>query len=349
MKQFILVISLVCSLTSCIKKAPLNPEADIETFTIDKTFLTGDVVIDQANRKILLYLQPEAYKNGIVPKIVVSNGATISPASGDSLKFGLPISYTVTSQSGINRKSYDVVVVMVGSWTFNFEWWGLNDPNKYEFPYGDDGSQVWSSGNPGIAITGVDKRPDAYPMRSTTDGYLGTKAAEIVTLPGNDVSKMIGIKIFPGSLFLGNFNSSSAMTNPPAATEFGQPIVGHPIRFTGYYKYAPGPLFQDSDGNTVNSMTDRCAVYAILFNGPQRLNGSNIQTSNTIVARAVLPDQSAKGDFTRFDIPFDYTAGALPGNQLMLAIVASSSAEGAAYRGAIGSRLVVDSLRIIMQ
>ncbi|HTN45165.1 MAG TPA: PCMD domain-containing protein [Flavipsychrobacter sp.] len=347
MKKYWFIVLSLFTFAGCIKDAPLNPEADIERFVVDKDLLTADVIIDQANRKIQLHLKPDAFQNGFAPVLSLSTGAKVSPASGDSIRFDQPVYYTVTSQSGVNKKTYLVEIATVGFWTFNFENWGLQETSNYEFPLEDNGIQLWSSGNPGIALTGVDKRPDAYPMRSTTDGYNGTHAAEIITLKGNAVSELIGIKLFPGSLFLGTFNSSMALSNPPAATEFGQPYSGKPARFTGYYKYTPGAVFQDKDGNVINTETDKCALYAILYNGPARLNGTNIQTSEKIVAKAILADGSAQPDFTRFDIPFTYIPGAVAGNNLMVAIVASSSARGDLYRGAVGSRLVVDSLRII--
>lgn len=347
MRNTICFFSALILLGGCIKPAPQNPEADIESFTVADSLLSSAVVIDQANKKILLHLKPDAYKNGLAPVLTVSSGAMVHPASGDSIRFQQPVTYTVTSQSGVNKKVYTVEVVTIASWVFNFEKWGIQPTNQYEFPYDDNGAQVWSSGNPGIAMTGVDKKPDAYPMRSTTQGLHLTKAAEIVTLKGNAISELIGVKLFPGSLYLGNFNANFALTNPPAATEFGQPYIGQPKRFAGYYQYTPGSVFQEKDGTVNATETDKCTIYAILYNGPDKLNGTNIKTSNKIVARAMLADGTAKSGFTRFDIPFDYTGGATAGSQLMLAIVASSSADGENYRGAIGSRLVVDSLQII--
>lgn len=345
-RLFLFVIALSYCLQSCIKDAPLNPEADIEGFLLDSSATTANAVIDQASRKIYLYLKPEAYLNGVVPVLMVSHGATTLPASGDTIRFDQPVTYTVTSQSHANTKIYTVEVVSTGSWIFNFEKWGEHPDNRYEYPLEDDGVQLWSSGNPGIALSGVEKKPEAYPTRATSDGYLGSRAAEIITLKGTSISELVGIKIFPGSLFLGDFNSSVAFTNPPAATRFGQPYAGLPQYFTGYYKYMPGTDFQDKAGTVIPGKTDRCAIYAVLFNGPEKLDGTNVNTSERIVARAALADGSAKMDFTRFDIPFQYT-GVAPGNHLMLTIVASSSAEGDQYSGAIGSRLVVDSLRII--
>lgn len=346
MKNILYLIIAYFSVMSCIREAPLNPEADIEEFTIDAQFLSSSTIIDQANSKILIYLKSDAYQSGVAPSLKLSKGATVSPASGTLVNFSQPVFYTVKSESGENLKTYEVDVVEIGNWTFNFETWTENAQNKYEYPL-DNNVQLWSSGNPGAALAGVMQQADAYPTKSTINGLNGTKAAEMRTIPGTTLSEFLGIKLIPGSFFLGDFNANQALINPLAATEFGQPYFQLPEKFTGYYKYTPGATFQDQNGNAVSGQTDRFSLYAVLYNGPTRLNGTNINSSDKVLARAELPNTTAPGAFTRFDVPFVYKPGAVAGNNLMVAIVASSSYQGDQYRGAIGSKLTVDSLRII--
>jgi Putative carbohydrate metabolism domain len=351
MRQSILLSVLILCFGSCIKDAPANPEADIESFELDANLLTGQTFIDQANRKILLYLTKEAYETGITPILSVSKNAKVSPASGEKITFDgkNEITYTVTAEQHANQKTYKIQVVNVGDWNFKFEKWLQNNVDKYEYPIEDDLTSLWSSGNPGIALSGVPKDPLAYPTRSTNDGYLGTKAAEMLTIKGTPLSAIVGIYLYSGSLFIGNFNSSVVLTKPLAATEFGAPYVGLPARFTGYYKYNPGPAYQDEHQNILPDKVDECAIYAVLFEGPQRLDGTNINTSDRIIATARLNDGTAKTNFTKFDIPFVYKTGQTPAanKNLMLTIVASSSKDGDYYKGAIGSRLVVDNLSVI--
>ncbi len=333
--------------TSCIKKEPLNPEADIESFVIEPKYRTSETFIDQANNKITIYITSEAFQKGLSPQITTSKGALLSPASGDSVHFNGALKYTVTSQSGAYTKVYDLVVIHgIDGYEFGFEKWGQNPADKYQFPLEEDGTQVWSSGNPGAAIAGLPKDPSAYPTRSTTDRYSGQLAAEMGTIKGTPLTEFAGIRLIPGSLFYGNFNSQNALANPPLATEFGQPFQGIPLTFSGYYKYSPGPNFQDKAGNVVAGEADSCSIYAILFKGPGRLDGTNILTSDRILAKAVLKDKSAKANFTFFEIPFIYAVNADLSGDLMLAIVASASHKGDQYSGAIGSRLVVDQFII---
>ncbi len=348
-RLFATLFLCIVLMQGCIKDAPQNPEADIESVTVDPHLLTGNVFIDQINRTITLNLTNEAYDSGISPVLTLSRGASVKPASGTLIKFDgdQEIVYDVTSESGENTKRYTVKVVNIGHWDFAFQNWASHPTDKYEYPVEDAGLQLWSSGNPGVALSGVPARSDAYPTRSTTDGYLGTKAAELVTIKGTPLSELIGIRLYAGSLFLGNFNASQAMLNPLAATEFGEPYKGLPKSFTGYYKYSAGPDFINKAGQVQLGVKDKCSIYAVLFNGPDRLNATNIMNSDRIIARADLQDGSDKSSFTRFDIPFVYKQNAVISKNLMMAIVTSSSAEGDQYRGAIGSRLVVDSLRIV--
>ncbi|SHL46595.1 Putative carbohydrate metabolism domain-containing protein [Chitinophaga jiangningensis] len=338
--------------SSCIKDAPLSPEADIDSFIVDQDDLTGAVFIDEANSRVQLYLTQDAYENGIVPRVVAIPGATVEPANGDTLKFdqvtgaGLT-SYKITSQDGKYHKTYTVSVVNIGVWAWDFENWVVQDPSKYMYPIEPDSSVIWSSGNPGIALAGVQKDPKQYPLRDTTEPYHGQYCAVLETRGGTALSSLVGIKLFAGNFFLGVFDSRYGLSNPLASTQFGQPYRGRPKRFRGYYKYQPGPIYQDKAGKQVAGATDSCSIYAVLYGGTTRLDGTNIQTSDRIIAVAKLADASAKSVYTRFDLPFIYLKDVE--QQMMLAIVMSSSYKGDQYEGAIGSRLLVDSLQIIHQ
>jgi hypothetical protein len=212
MLKYSLFLLLPACFSSCIKDEPANPEADIETFEVSSQLLTSNTFIDQANAKITVYLTDAGYKKGIAPVITVSKGASVFPASGDSIHFDQPVQYKVTSQSGENTKTYTVIAVhAIKEYVFDFETWGSNSINKYEFPLEADGSQLWSSGNPGAALAGLPKEPQAFPMHSTTESYSGAKAVEMVTLKGTPLTELVGIHIIAGSIFYGNFNSLNAL------------------------------------------------------------------------------------------------------------------------------------------
>lgn len=350
------VAATVGALQSCIKDAPLNPEADIETFTLAPNQVTSDVFIDQTKSQIRLYLTDEAYQKGIAPVIKVSAGGHVSPASGDSIKFnGSSLNeYLVTSATGTKRK-YTVEVIQTGVWKFGFERWDTVSASgaswKYVNPLSDDGRNIWASGNIGIAITGVTDIND-FPLHVTTDAKDGKYAAVMETKPGNAISAWMGIHLFAGSMFVGNFVTDYLLENPLKCTQFGQFYGGIvPKSFTGDYKYQPGAQFIDKDAKPVPGQIDECSIYAVLYTGIERLDATNILTSDRVVATAVLADGTAKADWTHFDIPFVAVPGknVLPGQSLMLAIIASSSKEGDHYRGAVGSKLILDNVEIVHQ
>lgn len=343
-----LLAGCILLVSSCIKEEPPNPEADIERFLIDPAMLEADVYIDQSGRKIHLFLTKEAYFYGVVPEVITSPGAHVVPASGDSLYFHQPVYYTVTAADGTHQKTYEVVVSSNAHWTFGFERWAIHSSHKYETPEEEGYASFWGTGNPGIALAGVSKTPESYPTRSTLQSRSGTYAAELVTLTGTAFSNSLGIRLFAGSLFTGVFDLQNALVSPLEASQFGQPYhEGRPLRFTGYYQYQPGPSFQDKDGQLLPDIQDSCALYAVLFRGNERLNATNIHHSSRILARADIMDGSAKNAWTRFDVAFEYRADADLSGPWMLAIIASSSKYGDHYRGAVGSRLLLDELQII--
>lgn len=340
-------IPFLALLLACIKDPPLNPEADIEAFAIPEHLKTAEVVIDHNSRRILLFLTKEAFETGLAPQIKTSARARITPLSGDSIHFTMPVNYTVTSEDGHQTRTYDVKVVSVGNWVFNFETWATDSLAHFDYPTDSQNTGTWSTGNMGAAYAGVPLVAQHFPTQRTTSGLNGTLAAMMITKPGTPLSEIMNVHLLAGSLFTGSFNLTQVLLNPLKATEFGIPYVGKPARFTGYYSYVPGPDFQERSGTIVPGHSDSCSIYAVLFAGPERLDGTNIQNSSRIIARAELPDGTARPNFTRFDLPFTFFRMPDPGEKLLLAIVASSSADGDHYRGAIGSTLIVDSLRII--
>jgi hypothetical protein len=75
-----------------------------------------------------------------------------------------------------------------------------------------------------------------------------------------------------------------------------------------------------------------------------------VQTSPQVVALAIVPDIDDTPEWTHFDIDFIYKkevdAQKLKNMGYSMAIVSSSSVEGASFMGAIGSTLWVDKFRI---
>ncbi|MDR1880150.1 MAG: PCMD domain-containing protein, partial [Tannerellaceae bacterium] len=88
----------------------------------------------------------------------------------------------------------------------------------------------------------------------------------------------------------------------------------------------------------------------------ERLDGTNILTHPNIVAIAMMPPEMKAGsegdDFNTFEIPFEYKTDHVvdfTNNRYKLAVIFSSSFNGDLYEGAIGSRLVVDDVLVVVE
>ena len=98
---------------------------------------------------------------------------------------------------------------------------------------------------------------------------------------------------------------------------------------------------------------DECAIQAVLYtisSEDETLDGSNIDSDDErIVARAKLEDGTAKAEWTSFELEFTWKDGVTydETKTYKLAIVCSSSKDGAIFKGAANSTLIIDNLEII--
>ena len=86
-------------------------EKSILLFRFDA--LDDDGVIDEILHRIDFVLPAETDVTQLVPTIVVSEGATVEPASGVAQDFTNPVTYTVTAQNGTTAV-YTVTVILEG-------------------------------------------------------------------------------------------------------------------------------------------------------------------------------------------------------------------------------------------
>lgn len=104
----IVIATLAGSLSSCKKEYLKTPFNQIEAFSVTdslgnqlKASLTGD--------SIIVYWPPyQTAPVKVTPQIVVSSGASISPASGTQVTFASGTVYTVTAQDG-SKKTYKLI------------------------------------------------------------------------------------------------------------------------------------------------------------------------------------------------------------------------------------------------
>ena len=378
MRYQTLILSALCALTisSCFKDEAPNAECDIieawlhvdnpsdifynPTDTMVKVLYTDDNISFSVKRKADL--------TALAPTFLITDGATISPASGSVHDFSNgPVTYTVTSEDREWSRTYSVAFIPVTHTTkdtlsFNFENFHLDSKGKYYIwcEKHEDGNMYddWATGNAGYGLTNGSAGPEAYPSAVLDEGYEG-KGVKLVTRSTGPFGQMVKLPLAAGNLFLGTFDMGIALKEPRMATGFGLPFDKKPKTFTGYYKYTPGEKFQNKDESIVEGKVDEASVYAILYRNhdaegnPVVLNGDNVQSSPQIVAKAIATDIVPTDTWTQFTVDFSYIGefdlDLLENRGYSLAIVFSSSADGAFFQGAIGSTLCIDNVQIICE
>lgn len=386
MRMKSLALSCLCLsfFTSCIKEEGPDREADITELTInEKEYLT--TLYNENSRVISLIIADTTgyFDKRIAPQIKVSKGAVILPASGDSIdlikhrvnnttpseaiEYEYIQHYTVTAQNG-DTKMYTLKIVPYKSIVMDFEDWyqvKANANRIYDLPE----NNLWINANQGVAVLYRDnERFPTAPIEDPRPGSTGHYSVELKTVYGNENSfDLMNIPIYAGNMFLGKFDFWAALTNPLKTTLFGQPHpkeAGKPLKLIAWYKYIPGTEYttwEYVNGKksvyTTSEIKDRPDLYAVLYKVPKGqegqsvyLTGEDINSSERIVARARLEDYTEKREWTRVSLDFAYTEELnYEESDYKLAIVLSSSFDGANYKGAIGSVLQVDDLRIVSE
>ena len=374
--QLIVSAIFALALSSCFKDEAPNAECDIieaslhvdnptdifynPTDTLVRVLYTDDNISFSVRRKADL--------TALAPTFRITDGATISPASGSVHDFSKgPVIYTVTSEDKEWSRSYKVSFIPVirtskDTLSFNFEDYHLDSKDKYYIwcEKHEDGNMYddWATGNAGYGLTNGSAGPEAYPSTVLDEGYEG-KGVKLVTCSTGPFGQMVKLPLAAGNLFLGTFDMSIALKTPRLATGFGLPFDKKPKTFTGYYKYTPGDKFQNKDESIVEGKVDEASVYAILYRNhdedgnPVVLNGDNVQTSPLIVAKAIAANIVPTDKWTQFTVDFsyleDFDLDLLENRGYNLAVVFSSSADGAFFQGAIGSTLCIDNVKIICE
>ena len=98
---------------SCKPAEELSSEAGITAFTFDTSVGANSIVTSQPSIQgnsitfTVSFDASEAQLAALVPTVTVSEGATVSPASGSAVDFSKgPVTYTVTAQDGVTTATY---------------------------------------------------------------------------------------------------------------------------------------------------------------------------------------------------------------------------------------------------
>lgn len=373
------------TLSSCFKEEPLNAECDIEQAYIhaeNKILLNllftnpSDTLVnvqsDQTN--IEFTMRPFAALTKQAPIFRLTPGATISPESGSLQDFSKgPVTYTVTSEDKKWSRTYQVSIkkgqtTMPNEIEFEFEDAYL-DKGYYNWQEKWNGNKldIWATGNSGFQMSNSSSKPEEYPTVMIEDGYKG-KGVKLTTKRTSKLADIVHKPIAAGNLFIGQFDATDALVGDAMkATKFGRPFSfsAKPSKLEGWYKYQAGEKFTDKDMNPLNRH-DYGTIYAVLYENIDEkgnavlLYGDDVQTSKQIVALALVgetKDDNGKvaigniPEWHHFSVDFKYKKTIDP-NKLKnggynLAIVSSSSSDGANFLGAVGSTLWIDSFKLI--
>lgn len=300
--------------------------------------------------------------------------------------FSAPQVYTVFSQDGNWSKSYTVSFSPVKPINaLSFENFKLDGTGRYyewfEIDKSDETTpqrDYWASGNAGYALTGMGKTPQDYPTAPASNG-VSNFGIKLTTCDAGTNGQRVNMPIAAGNIFLGEFKANQAMIFPRQATRFGLPLVTErPVALRGSYKYKAGDVMTDSKQQVHPELHDTADIYAVVYEiatkseieaNPSKnkfvpLNGDNVLTSDRIVmmARIDKPEEFSgalseldNAPWVSFNEPFRLIEGKtfseqrLKDNGYAIAIVATSSRQGAYFIGALGSTLYLDELRVVWE
>lgn len=376
-------MSCITTLSSCFKEEPLNAECDIEQAYIhaDNNLLNllftnpSDTLVnvqsDQTN--IEFTMRPFATLTKQAPIFRLTPGATISPESGSLQDFSKgPVTYTVTSEDKQWSRTYQVSIkkgqtAMPNEIEFEFEDAYISK-GYYNWQENWNGNKldIWATGNSGFQMSNSSSKPVEYPTVMIENGHRG-KGVQLTTRRTSGLADAVKKPIAAGNLFIGQFDATDALFDAMKATKFGHPFSfsAKPAKLEGWYKYQAGENFTDKNMKPLDRH-DYGTIYAVLYENIDEkgnavlLYGDNVQTSKQIVALALVGEtQDDNGkvaigntpEWHHFSVDFEYKKTIDPiklkNGGYSLAIVSSSSSDGANFLGAVESTLWIDSFKLI--
>ena len=278
---------------------------------------------------------------GLVPTIVVSEMATVVPASNKTVDFSQgAVDFVVTAEDGTTTATYTVSCVGKQTSLASFEEW--EEEKLWGSPVGMRPvlSSGWATSNSAAVVL---QDAPYKPVGPVDAGYKG-KGAQIYSIDARTYYEALPTMVpalAAGSLFIGEFKLN--MTNTLASTRFGALCDTKPTFVSGYYKYAPGDSMINNIGEALKDAgTDECSIVAVLYEveneEDETLDGSNVLNDSRIVASAIMTSGEQK-DFKQFGLELNYTGEYNPANKYKFAIVCSSSKNGSGYKGPEGTVL----------
>ncbi len=347
MKKVLLALCLI-SLWSCKDDDPILDAYELLGFEVEATgeFDPYKTYIDTASYQVLVFsstnLDLISFPLSLNPVITVSPGASVIPSSGSVVVFDDPedfVKYTITAQDGLGSEEYIFTIRDNQIPNAGFENWfqetGMNaqpflQPGKYLE------TTVWTTTNMGTSIYSI------YGTTPLQDG--NNTMAEIETV------ETVAIPLVAGAMYLGKFDLDAAIAdpgNPAAAAKLGIPFFAKPTAIQLNYAFEsgdqliqavlkdPGNLFGGFDVFNLEG-TDKFGIKAVL----EKRTGDVV----TIIAQAEFESDQEVDAMTEMKMQLQYLSDDDPTH---FHISFSPSVDGGTFKGAIGSSLIIDDLKMI--
>lgn len=331
-----------------------SSEAKITSFIIDDEAVVEQPVINEEAGTIVFAVNEEVESLKFTPIIEISEGATITPASGVAQDFSnnKKVTYTVTAEDGTVKVYTAFVEGTRKVLKYSFEDWKEGSKNDELLP-----KDLWAGSAAGAGTLG-----GTLLRKETRED--GTYAAKLITFEYPNEPNSLVPKITAGSIFIGKFDMMPALQGDRlSCTKFGLDaetvsLGGKPLRFKGVYKYESGSNYLDAsnyeDVKPVD-IKDKGQIQAVLYkvqtgeDGKEIvLTGHDVNTSELRVAVANIIVEDIK-EYTPFNIEFEYLQEYDRNAKYKFAIVCSSSKDGDLFKGAGGSTLIVDEFEVICE
>ncbi len=349
MKKVVLALFAIL-LLSCEEEDPISDAYELLSFEVESTgeFDPYKTHIDTAGNQIFVFssanLDLNSFPLSLNPVVTVSPGATVTPSSGSAVIFDDPedfVKYTITAEDGLGSEEYMFTIRDNQIPNADFENWfeetGMNSqpflqPGKYAE------TSVWATTNMGTSIYSI------YGTTPLQDG--DNKMAKIETV------ETVAIPIVAGAMYLGIFDLDGAIAdpgNPAAAAKLGIPFFQKPSAVQFKYSFEsgdqliqavlkdPGNLFGGFDIYNLEG-TDKFGINAVL----EKRTGDMV----TIIAQAEFESDQEVGTMTEMNLELQYLSDDDPTH---FHISFSPSVEGGMFKGAIGSTLIIDDLKMIYE
>lgn len=279
----------------------------------------------------------------VATDIQLSAGATIPSVTNGKITFTYPDevkNIQVVAEDGTFQDWY-IFLVHHQLQNSDFETWydnkGMNGFNYQEIGSSYEES-IWATANLGTSIYG---KYGTQPLVNEEGNFVKIMTDSTERLP-----------LTAATLFTGKFNLAGATSNPTdprEATIFGTPFTFRPTAMQFKFKYQAGEKYIQATLNDPSDIfggfsvseiegEDQCSIYAIL---EKRSANETIE-----IARAELFSETTQDVFTQTTIPFNYTSDEEPTH---ITVVFASSKGGDLWKGAVGSTLIVENLKLIYE